>query len=656
MRSAILATLALAACLLATGCDQLELVGAGDPYPDDPRLSGEEVAQCSNDSAAVLEGNRPVADRTGNGRLSGEPLPLDGRSLHHVLAVDYSGSMFGGYEREAPSDKATGCGWSRSRRGSRSPNGDFYWEMGAFRDLLRDGALAGTSAGDPIHAMVFNKDVFVLGAKGATRFDGGWTELVPPPDTDPDKAVRRLVSASAGGTLPERWKVGWATTRMWDESRMAGVLDAAAALFEADDSRDGILWIVTDNIIETATSDSLSKEAELNRQFYLRLKQDPRWQVVYAYPVHRADWLCGSTLLVYGMYYSSRERLTEAAYTELTGGQGSKLSAPSHVATFGTLANAGSPAPGHPFKLKPDDMDLLRVSFDRKIDCPPAKAGQARQCRATLTIENLLKHRRIEGARLHLESGRLDAWNQVRNKVVRVPTAKPLPSGAVTANLVLAEAIPPGGTKTVEVDLLVPAVETEQHTLRDHWEAASHERFRMLGSMSVAISELRTSMAVDQAQLGDIYGVSSLPEIFRNPNTSSLNATICNKMWVDNPAWLASLIVLSALLLVVLLIALGIWLLKPTFRVVVIDDIERDRIRVTRILGATIEHQGRRAAKVRQRLGGSLRIHGVKPYRVRRVGGHWELRDHDQDMGERHRLELRRRSRPSARARSGDEF
>ncbi len=656
MRARFLAPVLLIASLVCAGCSQLELVGAGDPYPDDPRLGAQQIAQCSNDSAAVLEGNRPVSDRTGNGKLSGEPLPFAGRSLHHVLALDYSGSMFGGYERREPTDKATGCGWTRSSRGTRSPNGDFYWELSAFRDLLRNGALAGASAGDPIHAVVFNKDVFVLGGDGAARFDRGWQGSVPAADTDPDTAVKRLVSPSAGGSLPERWKADWATSRMWDESRMAGVLDASAALFEADESRDGILWIVTDNIIETTSSDSFSKEAELNRQFYLRLKQDPRWQVVYAYPVHQADWLCGSTLLVYGMYYSSRERLSETSYFELTDGDPSKLSGPGHVSTFGKLANPGSPAPGHPFKLKPDDMDLLRVAFDRKIDCPPAKAGQARQCRATLTIENLLKHRRIEGARLHLESGRLDAWNQTGKRVVRVPTAKPLPSGAVTADVVLAETIQPGGSKTIEVDLMVPAVETEEHTLRDYWEAANHERFRMLGSMSVAISELRTSMAVDEAQLGDVYGVSSLPEIFRNPNTSNLNATICNKMWVDNPAWLVSLVILGALVLVVLIIVLGVWLLKPTFRVVVIDEVEQGRIRVTRILGATIEHRSRDVAKVRQSLGGSLRVIGIKPYRVRRVGGHWELRDHDQDMGERHRLELRRRSRPSARARSGDEF
>jgi len=226
----------------------------------------------------------------------------------------------------------------------------------------------------------------------------------------------------------------------------------------------------------------------------------------------------------------------------------------------------------------------------------------------------------------------------------------------VVAQARIPEPIPPGGAATVQVDLLVPAIETEEHTLRDHWENANHERFRMLGSMSVAISELRTSMAVDEAQLGDIYGVSSLPEIFRNPNTSNLNATICLYMGVENPAWLISLLILGGLLLIVLAVALGAWLLKPVFRVVVIDDVERDRIRVSRIMGATVEHQARKVARVGLRMGGSLRVRGVKPYRIKRIGGHWEFRDHDQEMGERHRLELRSRSRPSARARGGDDF
>jgi hypothetical protein len=645
------------ATLLGTACGQLELVGAGDPFPDDPKLSGQEVAQCSNDGAAVLEGERPVADSTAGGQLSGAHQPFTGRGLTHVVALDYSGSMFGGYERSEPSDKASGCGWSRSSRGTRSPNGDFYWEQPAFRDLLDQGVMAGITSGDPVHAAVFNKDVFLLHDGGGARYQGrdSFEGGLPSPDSARATALDRLVAPAAGGSLPERWSAPWATSRMWDESRMALVLDAAAAVF-TQGSGDGVLWIVTDNIIETASGDADSKEAELNRQFYLRLKQDPRWQVVYAYPVHQADWLCGSTLLVYGLYWSGHERITESEYFALTGGDTSRLASPGQLSTFAGLANPGSPAPGHPFKLKPDDMDLLKVAFDRNIECPPAKAGQARQCRATLTIENLLKHRRIDGAKLQLASGRLDAWNQVRNTVVRVPTATPLASGVVTADVVLAEPIPPGESRTVQVDLLVPPVETQEHTLRDHWESAKHERFRMLGSMSVAITELRTTMAVDQAQLGDVYGVSSLPEIFRNPNTSKLEATICLKMLVDNPAWLISLLILCTLLLGTLLILLGVWLLKPSFRVAAIDDVEVGRIRVSRIMGTTLEHRGKRMAKVRQRLGGSIRVIGIKPYRARPIGGHWELRDAETDMGERHRLELRRRSKPSQRGRGGDGF
>jgi hypothetical protein len=643
---------AIAAALLSTACGQLELVGAGEPFPDDPRLSGTEVASCSSDGAAVLERERPTSDRTAGGQLQGAAQPVSGRALTHVLAMDYSGSMYGGYERTEPSDMASGCGWSLSGRGTHRANGPYYWEQQGFRDLVQQGAMGGVQPGDPIHTLVFAKEIFALGGDGAVQYgERGFEAALPAPVTSVDQAVSRLVTDKAGGSLPMPWSAPWATPKLWSESHMATVLDAAAEIFRAQPSGDGILWIVTDNIIETSASDELSREAELNRQFYLRLKDDPRWQVVYAYPVHQADWLCGSTLLVYGMYWSGHERIEEGEYAALTAGPGSRLAAPEQLASFAGLANQGSPAPGHPFKLKPDDMDLLKVAFERKIDCPRAKAGQARECRATLSIENLLKHRRIDGAKLHLESGRLDAWNQVRNTVVRVPTAVPLPSQAVVADVVLAEPIPPGGSRTVEVDLLVPAVETEEHTLRDHWESANHERFRMLGSMTVNITELRTSMAVDQAQLGDIYGVSSLPAIFRNPNTSKLDATICLKMWVDNPAWVVSLLILGALLLVILAVLLGIWLFKPSFRVVALDDVEIGRIRVSRLMGATIEHGGRRMAKVRQHLGGSIRVLGVDPYRARRVGGHWELRE-QADMGERHRLELRRRSRPSQRGRA----
>ncbi len=648
--------IAVAAALLTTACSQLQIVGAGDAPEAGDRLAASEVAQCSNDSAAVLEGDRPEIDRTAGGQLQGPHQSFAGRPLTTVLAMDYSGSMYGGYERSEPSDKASACGWTRSSRG-RSANGPYYWEQQGFRDLVQSGAMAGLGSDDPVHTLVFAKDIFALGPEGAVQFgERGFEAPLPSAATSAADAVSRVVTDKAGGSLPMPWSAPWKTPRMWSESHMATVLDAAAEIFRAEPGGDGILWIVTDNIIETSSNDDLSKEAELNRQFYLRLKEDPRWQVVYAYPVHQADWLCGSTLLVYGMYWSGHERISEPEYFQLTAGEGSRLAGPAQLSAFSALANQGSPAPGYPFKLKPDDMDLMRVSFERKIDCPRAKAGQARQCRATLTIENLLEHRRIEGAKLQLVSGRLDAWNRVKNTVVRVPTAKPLPEGQVTARVHVLEPIPPGGSKTVEVDLMVPPVETVEETLRDHWESANHERFLMLGSMTVNISELRTSMAVDPAQIGEIYGVSSLPEIFRNPNTSRLSATICMKMLVDNPAWLISLLLLGTLLLLILLALLGIWLLKPSFRVVAIDDVEVGRIRISRVMGATVEHRGTRYAKVRQRMGGSIRVIGIKPWRARPIGGHWELRDAESDMGERHRMELRRRSRPSQRGRAGDDF
>jgi len=645
------------AALLSLACGQAAVVGAGDPFPGDPRLGATEVAQCSAGGAAVLEGHRPPVDRSAGGRLSGPTLPATGRPIRHLVALDYSGSMFGGYERGEPSPRESGCGWTAGRGGARSPNGPFYWQIPAFRDLVRDGPLATLAAGDPARALVFNKDVFALGDGSAARWTGrGFTGPLPGWEPGPDAVLGRLVSEEAGGTLPARWVAPWATARMWDESRMADVLDAAAALLGEGAEQDGILWIVTDNIIETSEAEGRAREAELNRQFYLRLKEDPRWQVVHAWPIHGADWLCGGTLMVYGLYFSGHERIDAPTYAALAAGDRAHLASPAQIQAFARYANPGSPAPGHPFKLKPDDLDLLKVSFERDIECPAARAGQRRECEATLTIENLLKHRRIEGAKLHLASGRLDAWGQVGDTLVTVPTARPLQSGAVTADGVLAEPVAPGGRATLRVPLLVPAIETEEHTLRDHWVSANHERFRMLGSMTVSISDLRTSMAVDEAQLGDVYGVASLPEIFRNPDTSNLTTTICLTMGVENPAWLASLLILGALALGLLAILLGVWLLKPTFRIVAIDDREQGRIRVTRLVGAGIEHQGKTVARVRQGLGGALRVAGVKPWRVRSLGGHWELTDGDRDAGERHRLELRTRSRPRPRGGSGDGF
>ena len=645
------------------GCGQLEVVGAPDTCGGDPSLQPQDIESCWLDQTAVLAGDRPPSDPSYGGRLSGDALPPGGRPFHHVIGLDYSGSMFGGYDDAEP--RAGGsCGWNDAR-GGRSPNGPFYWELPGFADLLRDGPAAAIGPAEPVHALVFNRDAVLLGPDGPTVLMNSGAPVAdlaasPAAFEGPDEALRALRSTGDGTLAAHPRDAGFGSARMWDESRLSTALDAAALLFESTPERDGILWVATDNIVEEAdTAGGVgTRDLANNQAFYRNLKDDPRWQVAYAWPIHRAEWLCGSTLMVYGLYYSSRERIDAPAYTELCGGEPARLDRPDQREAFARVASSDSPSPGRPFKLKPDDLEVVRLAFAGRVECPEAGPGEARTCSARLVIENLLNHRAIDTARLSLSSGRLDALGKGGEGLADVRTAAPICAGAVRALVVIDEPIPPRGTRTLPIVLQVPAVETATETLADHWESASFERFVMVGSMGVDIEELQTSIVIPPSDLRDVYGVASLPTIFKNPTTDDLHTAICLAMAVNNPGHMASVVVVSVAGLFALLLVLGSFLLRPAWRTVVADGTVRGRIRMTRLGWSAIAVEGTTVAKAKLDLQGNVRGRGSEQYRLTPVGSErWTYSRRDEDFDTTHTLEFRRAAVSSApKKRADDDF
>lgn len=639
------------ALALALGC---ALEGAGDPFPDDPAMLPDEVASCVAGELPErgLQDSQRSVDRSAGGRLSGAAPEIGSAGIPTVVALDYSGSMFGGYERDQPSTGT--CGWTRSSRGGRSPNGDFYWSTPGFKGLLEGGVLSGIQPQDPTWAMLFNAAPMVLdGEGGAVVWDQGWPTTPP---SAHDNLDTLLTGEDIGGSLPDApWEARFGPRRMWDSSQMARTLDASAELFQGQERGDGILWIVTDNIIDTGDG-AQADEASHNRAFYEKLAADPRWQVVYAWPVSQGDWLCGSTLLVYGLYFSPHERLDPAAYARLHSGSQARLSRPEQVQAFAKVASARSPAPGQPFKLKPDDLDLVEPEFVGTVDCGGAKAtGLARTCTAQISLDNQLQHRRVEAATLSLQGQRLDAWDRSQSPPVSVVTAVPLASGTLSAQTSLEAPIEPHQEAVLQVALQVPPIETQMHTLRDRWESAQHPRFGMVGLVDMELTGLRTAMAIDPAQLGEVYGVQSLPQVFENPNTDQLSRTVCVMMTVDNPSYFSSIVLLVLLGGGGLGLVVGTWLLKPTWRHVVVDGVAQGQIRLSRLLPQSIQVDGKAVAKARLDAAGRIKLRAIKPYRVTPRGGAWELRQRDEEFDVRRKLELRARG-AKTRARRGNDF
>lgn len=624
--------IALSLALFLAGCGQFALTPADDACAEASSLTREEAQACIQKLPSILASPGDMPDRSAGGLLMGEAPSIRGRELAHVVALDFSGSMYGA---SAPYDAA---------------GNPYLWTTAGWADMIRGGPLGAVGPSDPLWVLYFNADTVLMGADGARQVDvarGLTAADVPKPLLGGAQALTAL-TAGAGGLPATPWLASFERPDAHKHTDIPKAVATAAALFENRPERDGILWLVTDNIIEVGDG----PEAANNAAFYRELKSNPRWQVVYAYPVTHAEWLHGSTLMVYAMYYSSHLAIEENAYADLTQGEPSKLASQAMIDTFRGLSNTNSPDPGQPFKLKPDYLDVVKVAFDGEISCPDAVAGEARVCKAGLRIENLLKHRRIDHGRFTLTSGKLVAWPVGAGASGPLLTARPLCPNAVHAVYDLPTPIEHDGVATIAIDLQVPAVEVETHTLLDRWESAQHERFVLVGSMDAAIDDVETSMVISQADMAGVYGVESLPSLFQNPNTDRLRSSVCMMLGVNNPSYLASILFLAVIGVGGGASALGAWLVKPLFVNCYVDGVDRGKLRLSRLGWTPVVVDGRTIANAGLSMQGALRVKSAPPGKVTRRGADWEYRQSESDSPRK--IELSRRPRRTAPGRRDD--
>lgn len=625
--------LIVAVSLLALACGQFVLSPAPDACSDAASLTRADAQACLQKLPSILASPGETMDRTAGGSLSGEGTSARGRPMAHIVALDFSGSMYGGFAKGTKYDPATN---------------PYLWTTTGWSDMMRGGPLAALGAEDPAWVLYFNTDSVLLGADGAKRIEmsaGVTPRDVPAPLIGAPAALQELTGPQGGHLPADPWAGQFAgvkaNPKAYQHTDIPKAVATAAAVFESRPEREGILWLVTDNIIELGEG----PEAANNAAFYRELKSNPRWQVVYAYPVTHGDWLKGTTLMVYGMYYSSHLAIEEAAYGDLTRGEPSRLASETMIATFRGLSNPQSPDPGQPFKLKPDYLDVLKVAFDGEITCPNANAGQARTCTASLRIENLLKHRRIDHARFTLSCGKLAAWPVGAKSMDPLLMVRPLCPGSVQAVYELPAPIEHNAFASIPIELPVPPVEMETHTLLDRWESAQHERFVLVGSVDAAIDGVESSMVISSAEMSDVYGVESLPSLFRNPNTDRLRASVCMMLGVNNPSYMASIVFLTLLGLGGGGAGLIAWLIKPMFVNCYVDGVDRGKLRLSRLMWTPVTMDGRTIASAGLSLSGSVKVKSVPPGKITRRGADWEYRQSEGDSPRK--LVLSRRGRPT---------
>ncbi len=620
------------------------------------------------------------ADPTAGGRLAGDA-HTGARPLRAVLLLDYSGSMFGGYDRPA----ASGCSSTCRAIGTRRNGQPYFYGDPAFQRFLGSlvDAAAPPGAQIEMRALLFNKGLFT--------FDQGKVSMI--------KTLARLEAEPAPVTLTFPWLLSStspatlgelfeqvpvdpfkATGANANETHLEPALRTAVDALLSDPSHDeGLVWIVTDNIADQSGGGVSAEDAQRNLAFYEYLKSEPRLQLVYAYPVHDAEtctWLCGSSLFIYALQVSSRARADGDEVDRLSGGHLSDGPPTADGLLWNdqlkalTADHAGASKAdiqGVPLRLKPMDLDAVSVSFEKSaqgllqpLRCKrSAEFGDVIPCVATLVVKNHLRHERIDSAFLTLTSQTLLPHKKEEAK--RLPWAGAICTGQVKATAATAAVddvgrfqlgpLDPAGEQKLQVRLLLPAVVVAPTSLSQMADVAFTDALLVEGAMTAQVTDVRASLVVPPGERERVYGASSLPTIFTSRTEAEVKARFPVVAVVNNDGKLQVLLLGAALLGLLLLLALLAFKLQPAWCTAFVDGVEAERYRMTRLSSQALEVRGVRYGQVKRGIGLPSFV-PAKGAQSRRVGSAWFVAP---SSGGESRIELRQgwKSQKAAASSSG---
>ena len=644
--------------VLASSCSK-------SPPPRCPDEASGPQQVDSDGSLRVTTTTLPT-DPTAGGQLAGPPAS-GVRPLRAVLLLDYSGSMYGGYDRpEVP-----GCAQCVAR-GTRRNGQSYFYQDPSFQRFLTSLVDAATPPGVTIsmQALLFNKAVWT--------FDGG--KAAPASTT---AAFPWAVSSLGAGDLSARlaeipadpFK---ATGMNADETHMKQALQKAVEMvLSAGD--EGLIWLVTDNIADQSGGGVSSDDARRNLEFYEYLRSEPRLQLVYAYPVHDTEactWLCRSSLFVYALQVSRRGRADGVEVDRLSGGHLGDGAPTADGVLWNTAlkdlaaAHAGA-APVHlagvPLRLKPMDLNAVSVSFERTpqgklqpLKCNrSAEFGDAIPCVATLVVKNTLRHERIDSARLVLEGGTL--LPRTRESPKRLAWAGAVCQGSIKTTKATAAVnddgsfmvgpLDPGAEQKLQVRLLVPPVAVAPTTMSALADVALTDSILVQGPMTARITDVRASLLVSAADRERVYGAQSLPRIFTDRSEAEVVARFPVVAVVNNDGKLAALLLGALIVGLLLVAALVAFKLQPAYCTVLVDGVEADRLRLTRWSSRDVDVRAVRYGRVKRGVGAPTFV-PVKGAQARRTGSAWTVAP---SGGSEARVELRQgwRSKKAAAAGTG---
>lgn len=664
-------------CLLlaAAGC-------AGEPPPP---CAGEDKAVTSDGRVRIQ--TRAPFDVTAAGALAGEPIE-GARPMKGVLLVDYSGSMYGGYARD-PLPDCERCKATATRR-KKQP---YYFGQPEFQTLLADVVRAAAPEGNDLElaVLLFNKALFDV-VPGRSKKDGGEVRKIARLDKvdlksgrDPKgelpKVLAHPIKISGHQGDVESVLAAIPKNPIKFDRKAAQETHLAAALASAREliGNDGVIWLVTDNISDEPGIGVSEADALRNLAFYNLLKDDPRLQAVFAYPLFDAEqctFMCGTSLFAYGIHVSNKTRASAKEINRLSG---------NHLKTGPATADGvlwnkalqevarrhkGRPSSspiadkakaeaiaGVPLRLKPMDLDVVSVSFERNargrvepLRCKKtAEFGDKIPCVATLVVRNNLRHQNVRSGTIVIENDVLLPRNgnaESREEKKRLKWA-----GAVCKNAIeMREISPkeaknmepkrakdlgllkiplrrlgPGSERKIQLLLMVPSVKIAPTTVGEVFDTAFVDTVLLDGTIRTKVIDVRTQLAVPKPMRKGVYGAGGLPVIFRTQSQSEIRVDFPAQVPLHNDGKLRAILLVAAAVILGLLLLLILLRFQRARVTVFVDGAEHAKLSLPRISRRKIERGATELGSARRGLAGKVRFVPKKGVSAKRSGSAWVL-------------------------------
>ncbi len=473
--------------------------------------------------------------------LSGEPIVYQGQEIPIVVISDFSGGFYGGYPK------------IKKRGGGKIP---WHWNTPEYSDILENGvfSFSGTAKYYP---MLASLGVLFPQPNGQDKlidlssYNKNKNSPVVPKNikayTKKETVVKTITNKRFEGSKRSSFnqKVGL-------DSDFAHALKVAAKMIESTPEKSGVVWLLTDNINEMASSEN-STDEQFTKQFYQYLSSNPKWQIIQTYTINKGAFLNGTSFVAYGMLYSSRELLTQEAYDSWTQTSGSPL----EQKRLENFFQKYSLTTGSPIRMKPTYLDLATVSFDGTPFCQFTEQGQKRKCTIKAKITNELEHRVITSANITLVNKSMlpyrceDSKNSNISKCSKLKLfyqGEPIQKDTMDISLSLDKTIGPKETKNYSWEIIVDPINVEHASLQDLWMSAKTSEFLHKGMIEVKITDIETKISEQSAK--SIFGGENIPTFFKD-FTANTNTIECLNMKTKNPNYTFAILFLGGLGLVI---------------------------------------------------------------------------------------------------------